>query len=235
MKKMRVLLENSAKNMSIEGIYSQPVTSHTYSQQVNIEFGSSVCGFSFGLVPQKLSFKQINSALSQRESCFLYYQTLSNRDRVLYIPKQHKKIIQKIYQNIKLPYTTKSKSTDKKGLVVSSYSKSWGIGIINVVQIGYDNFKNIKESFYNLLFTLKADVVFLNITLEDSSIDDLVSKIEKEKFFFAGIHPSLIKNQDAIRFEFLNGVIDESKIKIYEKKSFELFEYILNEKNRVLS
>ncbi|MFP4486187.1 MAG: ATP-binding protein [Campylobacterales bacterium] len=234
MKKMRVLLENIAKNINLEGIYSQPVTSHTYSQQVNLEFGSSPCGFSFGLVPQRLSFKQINSSLSQRESCFLYFHTLSKRDRVLYLPKQHNQIVQKIYENLKLPYTIKDKSTNKKGLVVSSYSKGWGIGVINVEKIGYDNFKNIKEAFYNLLFTLKADVIFLNITLEDESIDELITKIENEKFFFAGIHPSLIKNQDAIRFEFLNGVIDESKIKIYEKTSFELFAYISNEKKRVL-
>jgi len=85
-----------------------------------------------------------------------------------------------------------------------------------------------------LLFKLKADVIFLNITLEDFFIDDLVKNIEKEKFFFAGIHPSLLSNKDAIRFEYLNGTIDKEKIKIYSEDANRLFDYILKQKDKVL-
>lgn len=235
MKKMRILLENTAIELNLEGIFSQPVTSHTYSQQVNEGFGSSACGFSFGLVPQKLSFKQINSSLSQRESCFLYFKALEKRERNLFLPKQHTKILKQIYKNLDLPYKEKTLlHVDKEGVVKSKFSSDWGIGVIDVEEAGKNNFKDIKNAFYNLLFNLKADVIFLNITLEDGSIDELIGQIELEKFFFAGLQPSLLNNQDAIRFEFLNGVIDESKIKIYAKKSQKLFDYVLNEKKRVL-
>lgn len=235
MKKMRNLLENIAKELNLEGIISQPVTSHTFSQQVNESFGSSPCGFSFGLVPKKLSFKQINQTLSQRESCMLYFKALRQRERNLYFPKKHSHILDTIYQNINLKYSKANldKSNDDS-IVTSSYSPTWGIGVINVEAIGKDNFTHIKEAFYNLLFSLKAEVIFLNITLEDSYINDLVENIEKEKFFFAGIHPSLLNNKDAIRFEYLNGTIDDKKIKIYSNKAKELFEYVLKEKEKVL-
>lgn len=85
-----------------------------------------------------------------------------------------------------------------------------------------------------MLFSLKAEVIFLNITLEDASIETLVEDISKEKFFFAGIHPSMLDGKDVIRFEYLNGVIDESKIKIYSKNAKELFKYILEQKKKVL-
>jgi len=235
MKKMRNMLEYSAKELNIEGIVSQPVTSHTFSQQVNEGFGSSACGFSFGLVPQKLSFKQINQKLSQRESCALYFKALKQRDRILHIPKKHLEMIETIYKNIGLRYSkAKTKKSDKKGIVTSNYSSSWGIGSIHVEAIGVDNFAQIKDAFYNLLFSLKSDVIFLNINLEDCNIDDLIELIEKEKFFFAGIHPSLLDGKDAIRFEYLNGVINDDKIKIYSKKAKILFDYVLKEKKKVL-
>jgi len=235
MKKMRNLLEKSAQELGLEGIVSQPVTSHTFSQQVNEGFGSSVCGFSFGLVPQKLSFKQISKTLSQRESCMLYFKALKQRHRTLYIPKKYTKIVDSIYKNIKLNYTlAEDKDIEKNGIVISNYSSNWGIGIINVHKYAKDSFMQIKEAFYNLLFSLKAEVIFLNITLEDSSIDDLVEKISKEKFFFAGVHPSMLDGKDVIRFEYLNGMIDESKIKIYSKNAKEIFDYIAQQKREVL-
>jgi anti-sigma regulatory factor (Ser/Thr protein kinase) len=236
MKKMRNILEKITKDLELEGIISQPVTSHTFSQQVNESFGSSPCGFSFGLVPQKLSFKQINQTLSQRESCMLYFKSLKQRNRVLHIPQLHSQMIDTIYKNIGLKYSkAKIQKNDKNGIVTSSYSSSWGIGVINVETVGKDNFAQIKEAFYNLLFSLKAEVIFLNITLEDFYIDDLVENIEREKFFFAGIHPSLLNNKDAIRFEYLNGTINDDKIKIYSDKARVLFEYVLREKEKVLS
>ncbi|NOX15570.1 MAG: hypothetical protein GXP61_06050 [Epsilonproteobacteria bacterium] len=136
MKKMRNVLEKSAKELHLEGIISQPVTSHTFSQQVNESFGSSACGFSFGLVPQKLSFKQINQTLSQRESCMLYFKALKQRYRTLHIPKKHFDTIDFIYKNIGLDYKKADViKSDKDGIVTSSYSSNWGIGAINVEKL----------------------------------------------------------------------------------------------------
>ncbi len=236
MEKMRDVLEKKAGKLRLEGIISQPVTSHTFSQQVNERFGSSCCGFSFGLVPQKLSFKQINQTLSQRESCLFYFKALEQRNRALHLPQTHRGIIDSIYQNIGLNYCVADETTSrKKGTLTSGYDSGWGIGIINVEEIGVENFKEIKTAFHNLLFSLRADVIFLNITLEDSGIDDLVDKIEGEKFFFAGIHPTSLNNKDAIRFEYLNGAIDTDKIKIYAENAKNIFNYILKQKSKVLS
>lgn len=234
MKTMRNLIEKRARELGLEGIISQPVTVHTFSQQVNESFGSSPCGFSFGLVPQKQSFKQISLTLPQRESCVLYFKVLQQRKRDLYIPKQHDKIIRTIYKNIKLDYgEVQSKEGVKYGRVTSTYSSDWGTGIIHVEKIGEDNFVQIRDALYKLLFNLKAEVIFLKITLEDASIDTLVEKLAQEKFFFAGIHPSLLNGQDVIRFEYLNVAIDTSKIKIYAPKAQEVFDYIVKEKNKL--
>ncbi len=237
MDKMRVLLEEKATELGLEGIMSQPVTTHVFSQKVNIGFGSLPCGFSFGLVPQKLSFRQISNTLSQRESCMFFFKPLAKRNRELFIPSKHKTIIEKIYDNLGFDFTPGKKiqnAASGANKVKSNYYAGWGFGVIEVTEPDAGTFNAIKRAFYKLLFTLKAEVIFLFISLEHDDITGLMEQVEREKFFFAGIAPSLLNGKDAIRFEYLNGTIDSSKINIYGEKSKEVFEYILNEKERVL-
>ncbi len=237
MNKMRNIIEEKAAELQLEGIMSQPVTTHIFSQKVNANFGSLPCGFSFGLVPQKLSFRKIDARLSQRESCMLYFKPLKPRKRVLSLPEQHKDIIASIYRHLGIRYKKNGAAptdTDKNGKVQSNYYAGWGFGVINVSELGKNNFFEIKQALYNLLFTLKADVIFLNIPLEETDISPLVERVEKEKFFFCGIMPSLLNGRDVVRFEYLNGTIDASKIKILGNEAKEIFSYILNEKEKVL-
>lgn len=237
MDKMRNILEDKAVKLQLEGIMSQPVTTHIFSQKVNANFGSLPCGFSFGLVPQKLSFRQIDTSLSQRESCMLYFKPLKPRKRTLSLPEQHKEIIEKIYKNLGIDYRKGRQTvtdTDEKGKVQSNYYAGWGFGVIEVNELGKNNIYEIKQALYNLLFTLKADVIFLYISIEETDISALVEQVEKEKFFFCGITPSFLNGKDVIRFEYLNGSIDASKIKILGDEAKEIFSYVLNEKEKVL-
>jgi anti-sigma regulatory factor (Ser/Thr protein kinase) len=237
MDKMRNILEEKARELQLEGIMSQPVTTHVFSQKVNANFGSLPCGFSFGLVPQKLSFRKIDTTLSQRESCMLYFKPMKSRKRVLSLPDQHKDIIASIYHHLGIRYqkmNTVLTDSDKNGKVQSNFYASWGFGVIEVLDTGKNNFFEIKQALYNLLFTLKADVIFLNIPLEEADISPLVERVEKEKFFFCGIMPSLLNGRDVVRFEYLNGTIDASKIKILGNEAKEIFSYILNEKEKAL-
>ena len=237
MAKMRTLLEKKAHGLQLEGIMSQPVTTHVFSQKVNEGFGSKPCGFSFGLVPQKMSFRKINDSLSQRESCMLYFKSLKKRNRTVYIPEKHRTVVEKIYRNLELPfrYGEPEKPAPKtKGTVQYNYYSGWGYGVIEVKQPGENSYYEIKQALFNLLFTLKADVIFLYIPLEDADITHLVKAIEKERFFFAGITPSFLDGRDVIRFEYLNGFIDSSKIKIYSQQANEIFQYILQQKEKTL-
>ncbi len=237
MEKMRTKLEKYAKEMQFEGIVSQPVTTHVYSQKANVRFLSLPCGFSFGLVPKKLSFRQINQSLSQRESCLTYFKLFKKRNREVYLPKRHEEFIRRIYKDMKIDFSHKfsdKKITEAKGEVKSIYYSSWGFGVITINQLGIFNIQEVKLAIQNLLFSMKSEVIFLYLPLESGNIEHLVEFVEKEKFFITGLIPSFLENKDAIRFEFLNGIIDDSKINIFEEKAKEVFRYVLNEKKAVL-
>ncbi len=234
--RMRALLEQKAVELKLEGIMSQPVTTHVFSQKVNNSFASRACGFSFGLVPQRLKFRQISESLSQRESCLLYFKPLIKRERRLYFPERHTEILKKIYRHLDLPFVVAGQNDNAAGpgRVQSNYYANWGFGVINVLQVGRDNFSGIKQALHKLLYVLKADVIFLNIVLEDAPINALVQQLEQIHFFFAGITPSLLNAKDVIRFEFLNGEINASKIHIHDNFARDLFAYILREKEKAM-
>ena len=158
MNKMRVLLEKKTLELHLEGIMSQPVTTHVFSQRVNIGFGSFPCGFSFGLVPQKLSFRQISNTLSQRESCMFFFKPLAKRNRKLFIPPKHKSIIEKIYNNLGFDFTQGKKTQNAvsgANKVKSNYYAGWGFGVIEVTEPDTNTFDTIKKHFITFCLNLK--------------------------------------------------------------------------------
>ena len=238
MGKMRDMLEAKAEILKLEGIMSQPVTSHVYSQKVNLKFGSRPCGFTFGLVPRKLSFKQINQSLSQRESCMLFFKPFSSRKRKIYLPAAHREIITKIYRFLDLDFQeekTNPSVQNQPGKVTSNYNPGWGFGEIWVKEPGTQNLSDIKQALYNLLYTMKAEVIFLYIPLEGHDFTELIQPVEKEKCFFSSVIPSCLDGKDVLKFQYLNGSIDASKIEIYGEAAQEIFNYVCNEKERMLS
>ena len=237
MEKMRNKLEAYAKELQLEGILSQPVTTHIYSQKANVRFNSLPCGFSFGLVPKRLSFRQIHQSLSQRESCLTYFKLFKKRKRKAFLPEKHKEFIQQTYKDMGIDFIEQFSETinsEENGAVKSVYSSSWGFGVITISHLGAANISEIKQAIHNLLFTIKSEVIFLYLPIEDGDVSDLVDFVESEKFFFSGLVPSYLKGKDAIRFEYLNGTIDISKINIFEEKAKEIFHYVLNAKEKVL-
>jgi len=236
MSKMRNMLEEIALEMKLEGIIAQPVTSHIFSQKVNIKNGSSVCGVSFAIVPKELNFKKTGSFNSQRVTCLLYFKPLIRRKRVINLPKKHKKIIEQIYKNLKLPYkiSQKKELINQKGNVEFSYIASWGIGVINVDKIGLDNLQNINTSLNKLRLDMKAEAIFLYIALEDEPINKLVKQLEKIGFFFCGIAPSFLNSKDVIRFEYLNTSVDTKLIQVISQKAQTLYNYVKDEMQKAL-
>ena len=235
-KKMRKKLEELAANLKLKGIFSQPVTSHTGTQKINEEFGSKACGMSFGLVPREFNYKKMEiKPLSERESCILYFKPLVSEKRFVYLPKKHSKIIKEIYNNLGFEIETPSKFhyTDES-LIDSKYNASWGFGTINVFNAGKNLAKDIKSTFNRLRLTTQAEVVFLNIPLNDAPMDEHIDKIEELGFFFCGVAPYILDGKDAIRFQYLNTLIDTDRIKVYGSFAKELFNYSVSMMKKVL-
>jgi len=235
MKKIRLKTQEIAKELSLDGIMSKPVTVHLFSQKTNEKLGAIPVGMGFGVSPVK-NFKAITVNSKERGSCMYYYLPLKNRKRVVHLPSEHKKMITSIYTDLDLDFTLADKVTTcrENGTVKSTYSSNFEVGSIFVTRVGTDNIKYIKEALFNLLFRMKAKVVILYIVLEDLDLDQLIIQIEKENFFFSGILPSFVESKDVLMYEFLPEDIQESSVQIYSERAKKLVEYVSNKKRKAL-
>jgi hypothetical protein len=71
----------------------------------------------------------------------------------------------------------------------------------------------------------RADVIFLNLPLEDGGLEWAVELAEKRRFFFCGVAPYHFDGRDSLRFEYVNTLIDTSKLQVYSDFGREVANY----------
>ncbi len=235
-KLMREKLEDMALGLKLKGIFTQPVASHTRTQKVNEEFNSKACGVSFGLVPKEFNYKKMEiKPVTERESCFLYFKPLVFEKKLVYLPNKHMDMLKRIYNHLGFELQRpKNLSLSEKSRIDAKYNAAWGFGTINVFEVGSNLALEIKNTFNRLKLTTQAEVVFLNIPLNDAPLDEHIDKIEELGFFFCGVAPYILDGKDAIRFQYLNTLIDTDRIKVYGSFAKELFNYSVSMMKKVL-
>ena len=234
---IRKNLEETARNLNIKGIYSQPVTSHTKTQRINEKFNAKACGISFGLVPKEFDFKKMEvKPLSERESCFMYFKPFVFKTRSVYLPKKHKGMIEAIYKNIGIKLETPKRSIFfERSILDAKYNAPWGFGVINALKMGGDFETSLKNVFQQLKLSTQADVLFLNIPLGDYPVDEHIETAQKLGFFFCGVLPYALNGKDIVRFQYLNTMIDVNRIKVYGDFARKIFDYSTDMMRKVLT
>lgn len=252
MGRMRIFIEEEARRLGLVGVFSVAVTKHVYSQKVNEEFGSDVCGVLLGDLPGTLQFKKIGSEkLPQRVSTVLYYTyVLPPPVSIVHAPAHHREVIERIYAGLKEPPTSspvqpadmvahRIELRDEReeptgcGEVEVSYKHSLDTGTIRVKRIGADTLAEIRRARHDLFHVTGADVVFLEIPMAQPSAPALCEQAEGIGFFFAGVGPSFCADGDALILQCLNVEIDPSLVALANPFAKELLEYVERERARV--
>lgn len=105
LERMRGFLEEEAARLGLLGVFGEPVTSHTYSQRMEEDFGAHACGVLLGGMPRSTRFNHIRAEpLGQRESNLLYFKYLAAPPpSTVYAPAQHRALLERIYGNLGTP------------------------------------------------------------------------------------------------------------------------------------
>jgi len=77
--------------------------------------------------------------VSQRETCLFYNKPLMREQRTIFIPKRHQAIVNEIYNNLEIPFTTGTTGQLKEKTIMDfHYFPNWGFGTIEVSEVGHD-------------------------------------------------------------------------------------------------
>lgn len=225
---------NIAINRGYIGIYAHSVTNHVFTQKVCEKNGFTSCALLVGYAPN-LSFKKINSNLSQRESTFIDFKYFDKPTQVeLFVPQKYQIIINEIYSNLGveidiLPITSDNYETSEHQIseYLSSELNSVDIIVNKFSPSGVEYIKKITKHYC----MNQIDNLYLFLNLEDEYSMSKVEDIESLGYFFVGIFPEYTFRHTLILQYINNSKYDFEKICSCSDISTKLKEMIMKSYN----
>jgi serine/threonine-protein kinase RsbW len=230
MKKMIEKLIEKGIEEGFAGIYARVITAHPYSQKGLIKYGMKENALLLSSGPGR-EYKGIVEGETQRESVVLLSLFLKGiKHPTLYIPQQHKAIVEKIYNNLEQKVNLKdapAKKTRAKQLSVCTITTEPVNQVAHIVVKEFgSNFRKELEHTLRSLCIDRFETIYLHLKMDDPLILRYFKYIEKMMFFFAGIMPAS-SGQDELIMQYLNNYkVDYERVTTASEMARELKEYI---------
>ncbi len=236
LERMRGFLEEEAARLGLLGVFGEPVTSHTYSQRMEEDFGAHACGVLLGGMPRSTRFKHIRAEpLGQRESNLLYFKYLAAPPpSTVYAPAQHRALLERIYGNLGTPVEYGAPEPARgAGEVAVFVDHCWQYGEIRVERVGADTATEIGRARRDLSDTARAQVIYLRLPLAQAGTPELCRAAEAEGFFFAGVGVGFADDGDVLYLQYLGVPLDPARLQVASPFARELVAYVAAERERV--
>jgi len=238
MGRMRVFIEDEARQLGLTGVFSIAVTKHTFSQKVNEEFGSDVCGLFLGGGPESQVFRGLEEEgeKPQRVTWVVYFTYVDKPEKALvHAPARHRAVIERIYERLELPVEWHAETEEPAGdgALKVEYIAARDSGAITVTQVGADTDAELRRATADLFDVTGAEVVYLYLPLGDPSMPALMDVAEELGYSFAGVGPSFLDDGDALLMQRLDAPLDYSQIELATPFARELLDYVAHDRERV--
>ena len=232
LERMRVVLEDEARQLNLAGIFGRTVTNHLFSQMAVERFGEFPCGVSLGRTPK--TFRNMQQSLPQRMSIVFYFKYLRGPERTLqYVLPHHRDICAKIQAQfgvaVEFADGGDPSGTDQTEV---DFHPELQRAQIRVHRAGAGTAGEIQR-LRQQMCKAGAEVIFLELPLADPATPAVCQTAEQAGFFFCGVGPLLLPEGDALRMQYLGTDLDSSLLQIYNPVARELLGYIENERRRV--
>jgi len=235
-KLLLALLEES-HSRNLFGYFCLSVTNHIISQKAARFMGLADCGILLAFMPET-DFKSMAVQSHHRISVALAFRTFKDRMPVtLYPPAGHREVITKIYSALKVPFVlpdcTESVPACQEATVYNlEFQSDMNIAILRLTAYGPDATAIIREQTTQCC-RQAIDAIYLYLDLQHPAAIDLTVEAEKIGFFFAGVLPAGLENQDTLILQYLNTPIAWEDIKLATPFAHELLAYIRQESDRI--
>lgn len=237
MERMRDFIESTAVKHGLLGIFSQPVTSHPFSQQVNDRFGGNPCALSLAFLAPNLTFRAMNKEQSsQRESCLFYFKSLSApAKRLIHLPARYREMLLETYQGCKIPVTEADTTgiMTETSLVSAHYLSALDLGMIRVESVGSDILSTLRTARNELCRKAGARVVYLTIRLTRPGVQEACAAAERIGFFYGGLAPCFDEGEDVLRLQYLDTTLDSTRLTVTSPFGSRLLAYIEVDRQRI--
>lgn len=222
-------LQKKAVEMGLKGVSVDPVTSHIISQRKIIQLGGRPCGIDLGACPPRV-FKGLanEGEKPQRESYLHCFNYLSSPLPIkVHVPQQHQVMVSQIYDNMGQEHVFGIlRNTNSKGDYQINYDKTLLKGVLRVVTASRKQWPEISRVADDLTEFAGAEVVVLDLPVNQPDSIILAEEAGKNGFFFSGIRPHEAPDGDYFRMQRLHVPMDLTRLTIYSDMGLKLLNYV---------
>ncbi|NPU84923.1 MAG: GNAT family N-acetyltransferase [Syntrophaceae bacterium] len=221
--------EARALEMGLLGMSVDPVTSHAISQRDVMRLGGRPCGLDLAASPPRL-FKALGSetAPPQRESCLHCFRYFDSPPPVkVHVPPRHREIVTRIYEGLAQACTFGDPApASASGEYRIDFDKTVLKGIIRVVRADERQWPELLRAADDLAEYAGAEVVNLDLPLEQPAAALLCERAEEAGFFFSGLRPREAPDGDSLRLQRLHCPFDPDRLQFFDEFGRLLFDYV---------
>lgn len=237
MELMRTRLEQEARTRGLHGLFSQPVTKHSISQQVNEKFGSHACALSLAFLGDSFKFRSRHGEQeNQRESCLLYYKPLCEpQNRPICPPAHHREMLLESYRECGIPVTLAENLPSHEGpsIVSTHFLAALELGLIRIETVGADIAAAVRAARNRLCRKDGAKVLYLSMRLAHAGCSEACAAAEQIGFFYGGLAPHFDDGEDMLRMQYLDTDLDITRLQIASPFARRLTAYVEADRQRV--
>jgi serine/threonine-protein kinase RsbW len=222
-----------ARSHRLNGIFTEAVTAHAYSQKTAQRYGLEGSAILLGMAPSFTSFKRISEKLAQRESMVLQFRYLAEPAPVPnYAPPHHRDVIRRIYRNLgaaEITFASAEKDRAMAGMDLQVNVEVFaGMRYARLIVngVGPRTVPEIRRRLKQLCLE-KIEIIHIFLNLCDPAATALTRCVEELGFFFAGVLPFGLPEGDALVLQFLNNVpIEYARIQLASDHTRQILSYI---------
>ena len=233
--RMKEKAVEAARHLGLVGLYSDAVTVHTLTQKSDVDHSAHLTCVDLGIAPRSMHFRRISEEQPQRVTCLLYFLWLqAPQPRTVHVPSRHRAVAEAIYTNLQCPVTFgEGGAPEGHGALTVTIDAGAARASVRADVLGKDSVMAVRHAKRELIEHSHAEVIFVELPLQDPGTPQVALDLECDGFFFAGVAPHFSSRGDLLRLVYLTEPLAREPIKVYEEFAGWLLHYALSEQARV--
>jgi hypothetical protein len=227
---LRARAERGARDIGLAAYYTEPVTTHPFTQQASEHFGAKICAISLGLCKAGFAPSHMKLSVSgQRQSLTFYAKMLQAPPaRVAYVPQRHRAMVADRYAALGIACELHDGvAPTGAGSLHVTMERSDGFGSIDVTAVGGSTIAVARQAVADLRGVSHASAIYVRLPLDDPGTPALCEALERDGLFFGGIEPLVLADgRDALLLQLLLTPLDTSMLSIASQDGKALLAYI---------
>ncbi|MHC3993987.1 GNAT family N-acetyltransferase [Thiomicrolovo sp. ZZH C-3] len=223
----------TARAMRLNAIYGEALMLHPYSQRANLSHGMCETAIVLGEVPSQTEIeRQIKASL--RSGAMISFLVFDHHKRYRILPRRYADQIEAVYRCAGVEASESRPANPNRQVLSHHFNPHINVGFIIIE--GLPDPEALDE-LIDLMHTDHCEMVYADLNLHHiEDIDEVVTMLNRRRFFYSGVFFSFYHNEDYLRLQRKNSrFVDEEQLVCYSQNAKRLLEYIQADEARVTS